>query len=406
MTYQETLDWLFNQLPMYQLQGASAYKKDLTNVHILMDYLDHPEKKLQCIHVAGTNGKGSCSHMLASVLQEAGYTVGLYTSPHLKDFRERIKINGVMIPEDFVCDFVNQHQSFFEANDISFFEMSVGLAFDYFAKEKIDIAIIEVGMGGRLDATNIILPLVSVITNIGLDHTQFLGNTLAAIASEKAGIIKSNIPVVIGEFTTETQPVFLAKAKENKSDLYFASDLIATTFPSDLIGDYQVHNKKTVIQTLTVLNQHTAFQTTEAHWKTGLSQVVKNTGLQGRWQQLGKSPKIICDTAHNTHGLTIVLNQIQKENFEQLHFVLGVVNDKDLDEVLPLFPKNAIYYFCKPNIPRGLEASILAQKATKFGLTGEIYNSVSAAYAKAKQNAQPTDFIYVGGSTFVVAEIL
>jgi dihydrofolate synthase/folylpolyglutamate synthase len=344
--------------------------------------------------------------MLASVLQEAGYKVGLYTSPHLKDFRERIKINGVMIPEDFVCDFVNQHQSFFEANDMSFFEMSVGLAFDYFAKEKIDIAVIEVGMGGRLDATNIILPLVSVITNIGLDHTQFLGNTLAAIASEKAGIIKSNIPVVIGEFTTETQPVFLAKAKENKSDLYFASDLIATTFPSDLIGDYQVHNKKTVIQTLTVLNQHTAFQTTEAHWKSGLSQVVKNTGLQGRWQQLSELPKTICDTAHNTHGLTIVLNQIQKETFDQLHFVLGVVNDKDLDEVLPLFPKNAEYYFCKPNIPRGLEATVLAQKAAQFGLNGKIYNSVSAAYAKAKQNAQPTDFIYVGGSTFVVAEIL
>lgn len=406
MNYPETLNWLFNQLPMYQLQGASAYKKDLTNVHLLMDYLGHPEKKLQCIHVAGTNGKGSSSHMLASVLQEAGYKVGLYTSPHLKDFRERIKINGVMIPEDFVCDFVNQHQSFFEANDMSFFEMSVGLAFDYFAKEKIDIAVIEVGMGGRLDATNIILPLVSVITNIGLDHTQFLGNTLAAIASEKAGIIKSNIPVVIGEFTTETQPVFLAKAKENKSDLYFASDLIATTFPSDLIGDYQVHNKKTVIQTLTVLNQHTAFQTTEAHWKTGLSQVVKNTGLQGRWQQLSELPKTICDTAHNTHGLTIVLNQIQKETFDQLHFVLGVVNDKDLDEVLPLFPKNAEYYFCKPNIPRGLEATVLAQKAAQFGLNGKIYNSVSAAYAKAKQNAQPTDFIYIGGSTFVVAEIL
>jgi dihydrofolate synthase/folylpolyglutamate synthase len=245
-----------------------------------------------------------------------------------------------------------------------------------------------------------------VITNIGLDHTQFLGNTLAAIASEKAGIIKSNIPVVIGEFTTETQPVFLAKAKENKSDLYFASDLIATTFPSDLIGDYQVHNKKTVIQTLTVLNQHTAFQTTEAHWKTGLSQVVKNTGLQGRWQQLSELPKTICDTAHNTHGLTIVLNQIQKETFDQLHFVLGVVNDKDLDEVLPLFPKNAEYYYCKPNIPRGLEATVLAQKAAQFGLNGKIYNSVSAAYAKAKQNAQPTDFIYVGGSTFVVAEIL
>ncbi len=406
MNYPETLNWLFNQLPMYQLQGASAYKKDLTNVHLLMDYLGNPESKLQCIHVAGTNGKGSSSHMLASILQEAGYKVGLYTSPHLKDFRERIKINGVMIPEYFVCDFVNQHRSFFEANDMSFFEMSVGLAFDYFAKEKIDIAVIEVGMGGRLDATNIITPLVSVITNIGLDHTQFLGNTLAAVATEKAGIIKPNIPVVIGEYTPETQPVFLAKAKENKSDLYFASDLITTSYTSDLIGDYQVHNTKTVIQTLTVLNQYTAFQTTESHWKKGLAQVVKNTGLQGRWQQLGESPKIICDTAHNTHGLKIVLNQIQKEPFNQLHFVLGVVNDKDLDEVLPLFPKNAIYYFCKPNILRGLEATILAQKATQFGLTGKIYNSVSDAYGKAKQNAQPTDFIYVGGSTFVVAEIL
>jgi len=406
MTYSETLNWLFNQLPMYQLQGASAYKKDLTNVHVLMDYLGHPESQLQCIHVAGTNGKGSCSHMLASVLQEAGFKVGLYTSPHLKDFRERIKINGQMVSEAFVCDFVNQHQSFFEANDMSFFEMSVGLAFDYFTKEKIDIAIIEVGMGGRLDATNIISPLVSVITNIGLDHTQFLGNTLTAIAAEKAGIIKSNIPVVIGEYTSETQPVFLATAKANQSPLYFASDLIATAYPSDLIGDYQIHNKKTVLQTLTVLNHNTAFKTTESHWKTGLSEVVKNTGLEGRWQQLGTAPKIICDTAHNTHGLSIVLNQIQKEPFDQLHFVLGVVNDKDLDEVLPLFPKNAIYYFCKPNIPRGLEAAILAQKATPFGLNGKIYNSVSAAYENAKQNAQPTDFIYVGGSTFVVAEIL
>jgi dihydrofolate synthase/folylpolyglutamate synthase len=406
MTYSETLNWLFNQLPMYQLQGASAYKKDLTNVHLLMDYLGHPESQLQCIHVAGTNGKGSCSHMLASVLQEAGYQVGLYTSPHLKDFRERIKINGQMVSEAFVCDFVNQHQSFFEANDMSFFEMSVGLAFDYFTKEKIDIAIIEVGMGGRLDATNIISPLVSVITNIGLDHTQFLGNTLTAIAAEKAGIIKSNIPVVIGEYTSETQPVFLATAKANQSPVYFASDLIATAYPSDLIGDYQIHNKKTVLQTLTVLNQQTNFKTTEKDWEKGLAQVVKNTGLEGRWQQLGAAPKIICDTAHNTHGLSVVLKQIQNEPFDQLHFVLGVVNDKDLDEVLPLFPKNAIYYFCKPNIPRGLEAAILAQKAAQYGLDGKIYNSVSTAYEKAKQNAQPTDFIYVGGSTFVVAEIL
>ena len=406
MTYQDSVNWLFNQLPMYQLQGASAYKKDLTNVHLLMDYLGHPEKELQCIHVGGTNGKGSSSHMIASVLQEAGFRVGLYTSPHLKDFRERIKINGIMIPEEFVCDFVNQHRSFFETNDMSFFEMTVGLAFDYFSKEKIDIAIIEVGMGGRLDATNIITPLASVITNIGLDHTQFLGTTLEAIAGEKAGIIKPKIPVIIGEYTPETLPVFIAKAKATQSDIYLASDLIKESFPSDLIGDYQVHNKKTVIQTLAVLNQYTPFQTDALHWKKGLSRVVKNTGLQGRWQQLGTLPKIICDTAHNKDGLEIVLNQIQKESFDKLHIVLGVVNDKDLNEVLPLFPKNAIYYFCKPNIPRGLEAEVLAKKAAKFGLNGKIYNSVSDAYEKAKQNAEASDFIYVGGSTFVVAEIL
>lgn len=406
MTYSETLDWLFNQLPMYQLQGASAYKKDLTNIHLLMDYLNHPEEQLQYIHVAGTNGKGSTSHMLASVLQEAGYNVGLYTSPHLKDYRERIKINGIMIPEDFVCAFVNQHRSFFEANDMSFFEMSVGLAFDYFVKEKIDIAIIEVGMGGRLDSTNIIRPLVSVVTNIGLDHTQFLGSTLTLIASEKAGIIKSNIPVVIGEYTPETKAVFWATAKANESQLYFASDLITTTYPSDLIGDYQIHNKKTAIQTLIVLNETTDFKTKESHWQTGLSRVGINTGLKGRWQLLSEKPKIICDTAHNKDGLTVVLNQIQKESYSYLHLVFGVVNDKDLDEVLAILPKKANYYFCKPNIPRGLEVTILAQKAAEYGLYGKIYNSVSEAYNTAKQNAKESDFIYVGGSTFVVAEIL
>lgn len=406
MNYQESLNWLFNQLPMYQLQGASAYKKDLTNTHLLMDYLGHPEKELHCIHVAGTNGKGSTSHLLASVLQEAGYKVGLYTSPHLKDFRERIKVNGVEISETFVCDFVNQHQSFFEANDMSFFEMTVGLAFDYFAKQKIDIAIIEVGMGGRLDATNIITPLVSVITNIGLDHTQFLGNTFELIAFEKAGIIKPNIPVIIGEYIPETLPVFMAKAKECKSEIYLASDLISQTYPSDLLGDYQVHNKKTVLQTLTILNKETSFKSNETHWRTGLSKVIKNTGLQGRWHQLGEFPKVICDTAHNKHGLEIVLNQIKKEKLARLHIVLGLVNDKDLDEILPLFPKKAIYYFCKPNVPRGLNVDILAQKAAQFGLNGKIFNSISAAYANAKQNAHASDFIYIGGSTFVVAEIL
>ena len=406
MNYQETINWMFNQLPMYQLQGASAYKKDLTNTHLLIAHLDNPQEKLKCIHVAGTNGKGSTSHMLASILQEAGYKVGLYTSPHLKDFRERIKINEKNISEEFVTDFIHEHKSFFESNDMSFFEMTVGLAFNYFAKEKVDIAVIEVGMGGRLDATNIIVPLISVITNIGLDHTQFLGNTLEAVAFEKAGIIKPNIPVIIGEYTPETKPVFLAKAKECNSEIYFAADLVSETYPSDLIGDYQIHNKKTVLQTITVLNSQNEFKITPENTKSGLLNVVKNTGLQGRWQQLNAYPKVICDTAHNKNGLEIVLNQIQKEDFDTLHIVLGVVNDKDLEEILPLFPKKAIYYFCKPNIPRGLDVLILKQKATSFGLTGEVYSSVSEAYKKAIEKAGKSDFIYIGGSTFVVAEIL
>jgi dihydrofolate synthase / folylpolyglutamate synthase len=406
MNYQETLNWMFNQLPMYQLQGASAYKKDLTNAYLLAHHLGNPEKNLKCIHVAGTNGKGSTSHMLASILQEAGYTVGLYTSPHLKDYRERIKINGIEISEDFVCDFINKNKSFFETNDMSFFEMTVGLAFDYFSKEKVDIAIIEVGMGGRLDATNIITPLVSVITNIGLDHTQFLGNTLEAIAFEKAGIIKPKIPVVIGEYTNETKHVFLSKANENNSEIYFASDLIQENYISDLIGDYQVHNKKNVLQSIAILNSQNEFKISESQIKSGLLNVIKNTGLEGRWQQLGEFPKIICDTAHNKNGLEIVMNQIQKEKYDTLHIVLGVVNDKDLDEILPLFPKEAIYYFCKPNIPRGLDARILLEKAVTFKLIGEVYISVSESYKKALQNANNSDFVYVGGSTFVVSEIL
>lgn len=410
MTYQETTNWMFNQLPMYQIQGASAYKKDLTNIHLLAEHLDNPHKNIKCIHVAGTNGKGSTSHMLASILQESGYKVGLYTSPHLKDFRERIKINAPEasgeISEEFVCEFIQKNKIFFEENDMSFFEMSVGLAFDYFTKEKVDIAIIEVGLGGRLDATNIITPLISVITNIGIDHTQFLGNTLEAIAGEKAGIIKPNIPVVIGEYTPETKPVFLAKAKENQSEIYFASELISETYPSDLLGDYQLHNKKTVIQTIAILNSQKEFKISEIAVKNGLLHVVKNTGLQGRWQQLGNFPKIICDTAHNKHGLEIVMNQILKETYDTLHIVLGVVNDKDLDEILPLFPKKAVYYFCKPNIQRGLEALILQKTAGKFELKGTVFNSVSNAYKKAIENANKNDYVYIGGSTFVVAEIL
>jgi dihydrofolate synthase/folylpolyglutamate synthase len=404
MNYQQTLDWMFAQLPMYQQQGASAYKKDLTNTILLANHLGNPEKNIKAIHVAGTNGKGSTSSMMASVLQEAGYKVGLYTSPHLKDFRERIKINGIAISETFVVDFMAENQSFFEENQLSFFEMTVGLAFDYFAKEAVDVAVIEVGMGGRLDSTNIITPLVSVITNIGFDHTQFLGNSISAIAFEKAGIIKPSIPVVIGEYTEETKVVFLNKAKVCQSEIYFASDLVVSDLPSDLLGDYQMHNKKTVVQTVEILKSH--FTISEENLKNGLLHVVKNTGLLGRWQQIHTNPKAICDTAHNSHGLKIVLNQIKKEPFDKLHFVLGVVNDKDLNEILPLFPKNAIYYFCKPNMPRGLDTLILKEKAAEFDLIGKAYHSVSDAYQNALKNATKKDFIYIGGSTFVVAEII
>ena len=404
MTYQETTTWLFNQLPMFQMQGASAYKKDLTNTLLLVEHLQHPETKFKSIHVAGTNGKGSTSSMIASILQEAGYKVGLYTSPHLKDFRERIRINGEMISEDFVVDFVAQSKTFFEANQLSFFEMTVGLAFDYFAKEQVDVAVIEVGMGGRLDSTNVITPLVSVITNIGFDHTQFLGDTLPKIAAEKAGIIKSNVPVVIGEYSEETKPVFVAKAKSENAQIYFAQDNSEVTYECALLGDYQVHNKKTVLQAIELLQSQ--FNIEENHIKLGLKNVVQNSGLLGRWQILKQKPFTVCDTAHNSHGLKIVLNQIQKHHFESLHIVLGVVNDKDLDSILPLFPKNANYYFCKPNVPRGLNPEILQKNATEYGLYGEVFNSVSEAYAEAINLANDSDFIYIGGSTFVVAEIV
>lgn len=405
-TYQEILDWMFAQLPMYQRQGASAYRKDLTNTILLSDYLGNPEKAIKTIHIAGTNGKGSTSSMIASVLQEAGFKVGLYTSPHLKDFRERIKINGEEISEKFVCDFVLEHKSFFEQNNLSFFEMTVGLAFDYFKKQEVDIAVIETGMGGRLDSTNIITPLVSVITNIGLDHMQFLGNTLPEIATEKAGIIKPNIPVVIGEYTRQTKEVFEEKAKETNSEIYFASDFVAKTPKSDLIGKYQQKNKKTALQTIKILQNRNLFEISKENISNGFLNVAKNTGLMGRWQILQEKPKIICDTAHNKHGLEIVLEQIQKEKFKQLHIVFGAVNDKDLDSVLPLFPKNATYYFCKPDVPRGLETDILKEKAREFWLIGETYSSVKNALENAQKNASEKDLIFVGGSTFVVAEVV
>ncbi|AWI25558.1 bifunctional folylpolyglutamate synthase/dihydrofolate synthase [Flavobacterium pallidum] len=406
MDYRQTVDWMFRQLPMYQHQGASAYKADLANTILLSAHLGFPERNLKCIHVAGTNGKGSTSHLLASVFQEAGYKTGLYTSPHLKDFRERIKINGIEIPESFVVDFIAANRTFFESHSLSFFEMTVGLALDYFKKEQTDIAIIEVGMGGRLDSTNIITPMVSVITNIGLDHMQFLGDSIPKIASEKAGIIKHNIPVVIGEYTSESRAVFTGKAKEMQSDIYFASDAIMKDYPSALLGDYQKHNKKTVLQTLEVVNGIGDFPVSEEQIKKGFINVIANTGLQGRWQQLGEKPLIIADTAHNSHGLEIVMQQVLRQQYQRLHIVMGVVNDKDLDSVLPLFPKTAVYYFTKPNIPRGLDAGVLQVAASKFGLIGNVYHSVQGAYEAALHAADPEDFIYIGGSTFVVAEIL
>ena len=406
MNYNETVNWMFQQLPMYQTQGASAYRKDLTNTILLANHLKNPERYLKCIHVAGTNGKGSTSHMLASIFQEAGYQVGLYTSPHLKDFRERIKINGNEISEEFVTKFVHQHRPFFENNNLSFFEMSVGLAFEYFRAQQVDLAIIEVGMGGRLDSTNIINPIISVITNIGLDHVQFLGNTLELIANEKAGIIKSNVPVVIGEYTAETKTVFRSKALEHQSEIHFASDVIKEDYPSVLLGNYQIYNKKTVLKTVHVIQSIGDFKVNEVHIKNGFLNVIENTGLKGRWQQIQESPKVICDTAHNSDGLKIVLKQVLQQEYKHLHIVLGVVNDKELNTILPLFPINATYYFCKPNIPRGLEATILQEKALTNKLIGEVYSSVSEAYMIAKKNANAEDFIFVGGSTFVVAEIL
>jgi len=404
MTYQETVNWMFTHLPMYQKQGKTAFKKDLTNTLLLANHLKHPQQKFKSIHVAGTNGKGSSSHMLASVLQESGYKVGLYTSPHLKDFRERIKINGVEVSKQFVISFIRRNKAFFEVNPLSFFEMTVGMAFDYFAKQKVDIAVIEVGLGGRLDSTNIITPEVSLITNIGFDHTQFLGNTLPLIASEKAGIIKPNTPVVISETQDETQPVFKEIARQNNSELFFADQIINETYSTDLLGNYQKKNVKGVLKVLEILQQKN-YKISKTNIKNGLLNTVKNTGLKGRWQVLQTNPKIICDTAHNKEGLSITMSQLQQEQFSNLHMVFGVVNDKDLSQIFSLLPKKATYYFCKPDVPRGLDQNILRDQFIGEGFAGESYLSVKEAIEKAEDNANDNDVIYIGGSTFVVAEI-
>ena len=403
--YQQTLDWMFSKLPMYQRQGKTAFKKDLTNILAFTKYLKYPEKKFKTIHIAGTNGKGSTSHLIASVLQESGLNVGLYTSPHLKDFTERIQINGKPARKNCINNFIKRNKNFLEQQQLSFFEMIVGMAFDYFARKKVDIAIIEVGLGGRLDSTNIITPLASVITNIGFDHTQFLGNTLTEIAIEKAGIIKQNTPIIIGEKQREIVSIFNTTAAKKNAPIYYASKIIKDDYPTDLKGSYQINNVKTALQTIKII-QKQGFTITEEHIKNGFLNVVKNTNLKGRWQQLKTNPKVICDTAHNTEGLKYVLEQLTSEKYTQLHIVLGVVNDKNLDTILPLFPNNAMYYFCKPNIPRGLDAAILKSTASKYMLKGEKYISVNQAYKTALRFANKEDLIFIGGSTFVVAEVV
>ena len=404
MTYKETLDWMFAQLPMYQNKGKVAFNSKLDGITLFASHLGNPHTNFKSIHVAGTNGKGSSSHLLASVLQEAGYKVGLYTSPHLKDFRERIRINGKKINKDWVVDFIEDNSSFFEQRKLSFFEMTVGMAFSYFDKESVDIAIIEVGLGGRLDSTNIIHPEVSLITNIGLDHTDILGDTIPEIAREKAGIIKPNTPVVVSEFNEETAPIFKEVANKMNSKILFAdSGNYNRDYEIGLLGSYQKRNIKGVLGTLNLLK---GFEIREEDKVHGFKNVVKNTGLMGRWQKIGDQPTIICDTAHNKGGLSYVLEQLKNQEFDTLHIVIGVVKDKNITDILPLFPKNAVYYFCKPKIFRGLDENILARQFYDLNFKGDVYKSVNKAFKTAKKQAKKSDLIYVGGSNFVVAEVL
>ncbi len=427
-TYSQVLDYLYAQLPMFHRIGAAAYKANLDNTISICDVLSNPQNRLRCVHIAGTNGKGSTSHMLAAVLQAAGYKVGLYTSPHLKDFRERIRINGKMISKKEVIGFVNTYKTNFEPIAPSFFEWTVGLAFHYFYNQKVDIAIIETGLGGRLDSTNIITPLLSIITNISFDHQAILGDTLAQIAHEKAGIIKEGVPVIVSEFQEEVEGIFRQKATELNAPICFAGLVYAISTASittqlltvdayangqlvyknlqlDLPGLYQLNNCKGVIHSIQILNE-SGFSITEKQVRGGLKRVKKLTGLQGRWQVLNTKPLTVCDTGHNEAGIKVILQQLATTTHRKLHWVLGMVNDKDIAKVLALLPQKAQYYFCKPAIPRGLDEQELKQQAHAVGLRGESYASVKEAFLAAKKRAAKDDLLLVAGSNFVVAEVL
>ncbi len=427
--YQATLDHLYKQLPMFQRVGKAAFKKDLTNIIALCEQLGQPHEKFPSIHIAGTNGKGSTTHLIGAMLQASGLKVGFYTSPHYKDFRERIKINGKLIGKRQVVNFVEKHKGTLEKIRPSFFEITVALAFDYFAQQKVDIAIIETGLGGRLDSTNIITPLLSVITNISFDHQQFLGDTLPLIAGEKAGIIKAKVPVVIGETQKATKAVFENTAKAKKSPIVFADKNISVVerevkahhtkyyvkgrvynfnnLSVNLMGNYQQKNICTALQAIAIFNEISDFpKVTESNIQEGLGNLKELTYFLGRWQKLGENPTIICDSGHNQAGVKLILQQLEKMDYEQLHFVIGMVNDKDIGKILKMLPKEARYYFVKANIPRGLVADKLQAKAKEYGLKGRRYSSVKNGLRAAKRAAAESDMIFVGGSTFVVAEVV
>ena len=401
--YHQTLEWMFGRLPMYQRDGKVALEFKLDKTISWLNYLGNPQNKFKTIHVGGTNGKGSCSHMITSILMEEGYRVGLYTSPHLVDFRERIRTNKGMCSKEFVMTFIEAHKEYILTQQLSFFELTVGMAFSYFAAQNLDLAVIEVGMGGRLDSTNVITPILSIITTIGLDHQAFLGDTLEKIAREKAGIIKHKIPVVIGHSQEETKAVFQNKAQQENAPIYWASDK-PSTLTSDLNGNYQVFNINTVVTAISVLNEHGDLVISSKAVQDGLLSVVSNTGIQGRWQWL--KPNVVCDTAHNKDGLELVLKQLSQAEYNNLHLVFGMVKDKNPDDILALLPKNAYYYFVAPKINRALEASELFEHSKRFGLKGECCSSVAEGYQNALHNADSSDLIFIGGSTFVVAEVL